>query len=324
MFPCHEPGTRFDHSTLRYKRPVPAFPAFDKPAIKHKRQYTMRKTVKACWVILRSAGLVCLSLVWPLHEALADVMLHPTRIVFEKNVRAAQVDLINRGTDTVTYRISVVNRRMNELGQFGDVDVPQPGELFADPMLRYSPRQVTLAPGAAQVIRILLRKPPDLPAGEYRSHLLFQSVAETEKPAAGTAGEPGQQLDIQMKALISVSVPVIVRHGELQATAAVGELSLKNGAAGEPDSLAFELRRTGNRSLFGDIVVTYLSPGGPEVVVGRANGVAVYAPNAVRRGSLVLQPPPGVDLARGPLNVAYRARPEDGGRVIAERRLQPP
>ena len=50
--------------------------------------------------------------------ALAGLTLHPTRVVFEKNQRTTQVDLINNGSEPATYRISLVNRRMGEDGQF--------------------------------------------------------------------------------------------------------------------------------------------------------------------------------------------------------------
>ncbi len=78
--------------------------------------------------------------------AMADLMLHPTRVVFEKNQRAAQVELINNGTERATYRISLMNRRMTETGELVPVTEPLPGEQFADAMLVFSPRQVTLAP----------------------------------------------------------------------------------------------------------------------------------------------------------------------------------
>jgi hypothetical protein len=194
--------------------------------------------------------------------------------------------------------------------------------LFAESMIRYSPRQVTLAPGAAQTIRILLRKPAELAPGEYRSHLLFQAVADAADKLSTRPVGAGE-VDIQLKALVSVSVPVIVRHGETKASAEFAELALIKGDAGEP-TLSFEIHRAGNRSLYGDLIVTYAPPGAPEVVIGRANGVAIYSPNTLRRARLALKPPASVDLARSALRLVYRERPEDGGKLLAEKRLQPP
>jgi P pilus assembly chaperone PapD len=268
--------------------------------------------------------LLCLGACWPLHEALADLMLNPTRVVFDKNVRSAQLDLINNGTETATYRITFVNRRMSETGQFSEVDVPLPGELFSESLVRFSPRQVTLAPGAAQTVRVLLRKPADLPPGEYRSHLLFQRVADGEDSAVKNPDSArGNELDIRLKALVSVSVPVIVRHGETTVSAEVEALALQKGAAGEP-VLALELHRKGSRSLYGDVIVTFAPRGATQVGVGRVNGVAVYSPNALRSAKILLQPPRGIDLAHGTLRVVFRERPDDGGKVLAERTLQLP
>ncbi|HYH41224.1 MAG TPA: molecular chaperone, partial [Burkholderiales bacterium] len=191
-------------------------------------------------------------------------------------------------------------------------------------LLRFSPRQVTLSPGVAQTVRVLLRKPENLPPGEYRSHLLFQRVAEgQDQPAEPARESSSTDIEIRLKAMISVSVPVIVRHGETSATAELDKLTLTKASSGEP-LLDLDLLRNGNRSLYGDIIVTFAPAGGAQVGVARVNGVAVYNPNPLRHARLPLKPPPGVQLARGVLRVVYRERSEEGGKVLAERTLQLP
>ncbi len=259
--------------------------------------------------------------------ASADLMLYPTRIVFDKNQRAAQLELINNGQQSATYRINVVNRRMSETGEFSAVDSPLPGEQFADELLRYSPRQVMLAPGASQTIRISLRKPAELPAGEYRSHLQFDRVPEAsgtssidvpgQKPAAGEVG-------VQLKALIGVSIPAIVRHGETAASVTLSGLELLKPAAGQAPLLAVVLQRSGNRSVYGDLAATFTPQGGATQQVGKAGGVAVYTPNPLRRVKLELQPPAGLVLARGTLRLTYRERPEAGDKLLAEAAIELP
>lgn len=120
----------------------------------------------------------------PFLPARAELMLHPTRIVFDKNARAAQIELINTGSKPASYRISLVNRRMTEAGQFEAAETAQDGERFADAMLRYSPRQITLQPGTAQTVRVMLRKPAELAEGEYRSHLQFDKLPDAEGKAS--------------------------------------------------------------------------------------------------------------------------------------------
>jgi len=82
---------------------------------------------------------------------------------------------------------------MSEIGGFALVDSAWAGEAFADTLVRYSPRQADLAPHETQIIRIQLRTPPDLPAGEYRSHLLIQAIPRTRPDEEGT-GKAGSDV----------------------------------------------------------------------------------------------------------------------------------
>jgi len=93
--------------------------------------------------------LVALLLLLPASQAMAQLMLYPTRIVLEGNQRSAQLELIHNGTQSATYPIALVNRRMSVTGAFAEIDTPLPGEQFAEDLLRYSPRQVSDRPCAS-------------------------------------------------------------------------------------------------------------------------------------------------------------------------------
>lgn len=251
--------------------------------------------------------------------ALADIMLYPTRVVIEGAKRSAQVEIINRGQEPETYRISIINRRMNELGEILPAEAVQPGEQFADTMLRYTPRQITLQPGASQTVRISVRKAPDLAPGEYRSHLQFDRVAESVGAAnleTATKAAPNE-LSIVLKALIGASIPVIVRHGETSANVSLENLSFERGRNGAPE-LSFAFRRMGNRSVYGDVTATYLAPGKKPVKVGKATGVAVYVPNTQRKARLELKHPDGTPIQGGELRLHYSERADAGGALIAQ------
>lgn len=256
----------------------------------------------------------------------ADLMLYPTRIVLEGQDRAAQVELINNGKESATYRISLVNRRMAETGEILPVDTPLPDERFADSMLRYSPRQVRLAPGEAQTIRLMAEPPATLQEGEYRSHLQIDRLplpaGQTSIETATAGGE--RQIGVQLRALIGASIPVIVRKGNPAAKVAISGLALRHHEALGLPVLSMELRRQGNRSIYGDITVTFFPSRGQPQEVGRAGGVAVYTPNELRRASLLLEPPANGKLTEGKLQVTYSERPEDGGKVLAQASLTLP
>lgn len=262
---------------------------------------------------------------WMVLPAHAQLLLSPTRIIFEGATRAAQVDVVNTTSQRAVYRLSLVNRRMTERGENVAVDAPLPGERFLGDMVRFSPRQLILEPGASQVVRLSLRKPPGLEAGEYRSHLHIERVSEGSDATsvdAASGGAAAQGLQIRLTALVGAMIPVIVREGAPDVTLGVRDLSLRTGAAGEP-VLSLALTRQGNRSAYGDVVVSHLvSPAAAAVEVARLSGIAVYVPNEALYLRVSLQAPPGTALDKGKLRVSYQLKPEDGSRVLASSELE--
>jgi hypothetical protein len=190
-------------------------------------------------------------------------------------------------------------------------------------MLVFSPRQITLAPGTTQTVRVMVRRPASLGPGEYRSHLHFEKLPE---PSAATSvegqGQP-QGIGIVLNVLVGASIPVIVREGDTNATVALSHLALQNGPDGRP-MLALDMDRSGNRSVYGDLAVSFTPAGGAEAEVARAGGLAVYTPNAMRHAVVALAPPAGAALKHGILHVTYRERPDAGGKLLAEASLALP
>jgi hypothetical protein len=272
----------------------------------------------------RTFSLLLLMLVFA-QPALAGLMLYPTRVVLESKDRSAQVELINNGDKPETYRINIVNRRMTETGEIVAADEKLAGELFADELLRYSPRQVTLQPGKSQTVRIVARKPAGLAAGEYRSHLQFDRVADAEGAAnIENLSKPEEgEISIVLQALVGASIPLIVRHGDTAVTTTLSDLALEPGKD-NTQLLSFNIRRDGNRSVYGDLVATFTPAGGRPLEVAKVTGVAVYVPNEVRKSKLPINAPEGMFLRQGTLLLRYLDRPEAGGKMIAEATLAVP
>jgi P pilus assembly chaperone PapD len=254
----------------------------------------------------------------------SNLLVTPTRMVFEGRDRTAQVTVVNSGDETGTYRIELVNKRMTDAGTFEDIEEQGLGDLFADKMLRYSPRQVVLEPGKSQVVRFSLRKPKDLTEGEYRSHILFKAIPKD----AGTnisAAAKSDKLSIKLTPIVSISIPAIVRHGNTRAT--VKFASVEYQAADDKvknPSLFVRLDREGNQSVYGDLLAEYVQTDGTSRVIGQASGLAVYTPNSSRTFRLQLDIPSDMDLRAGVVNVFYRDKPDDGGKVLAQTQLKVP
>jgi hypothetical protein len=254
-----------------------------------------------------------------------DLLIAPTRIVLEGRVRTAEIALINIGSAPATYRVSLVRQRMTQDGAFEEVTEPLEGEQFADALVRFTPRQAVLEPRVAQTIRLQLRKPADLPAGEYRSHLLFRAVPEVTQ-AAPEDELPTEGVGIRLIPVYGISIPVIVRHGETSARVTLSDLALQPPSDDSAlPALKLSLNRTGNRSTYGDLTISLRPPGArADVVLARAAGLAVYVPNPRRDLTLALQVPEGVALSGSRLRVVYRNKPEDGGATLAEAFLDVP
>lgn len=256
-------------------------------------------------------------------QAAGQLMVAPTRVVFDNRDRSAEVSVMNTGDETASYRISFVRKRMTVTGDFETVTEALPGEQFSDEMIRYSPRQIDLPPGKSQTIRLLLRKPGKIEDGEYRSHLLFQNVPRIKQQSIDTLAQPdSQDISVTLTPIIGITIPVIVRQGVAKVVTTLKQLELQRPSQTDPTyKLGFNIERDGNQSVYGDIAVYYKPKSGQAKVIGRANGVAVYTPNVVRRVQLVLAVPDGTQIEHGTISVEYRARPEDGDEVFAKAEL---
>lgn len=258
--------------------------------------------------------------------AASQLLVSPTRIVFEGRTRTAKVTLANTGDTTGRYRISFVQKQMTEAGNLIDIKEDVTG-MYSDTMIRFSPREVTLPPGQAQVIRLMLRKKSNLETGEYRSHMLFQALPD---PAATSiqqlTDKSSDKLQIQLIPVVGVTIPIIIRHGSLHVTASLSDLQFHPANDPKQQShLSLTIAREGNRSVYGDFRVTFHPAKGSAVMVGQANGVALYTPNSRRTFTTNLQAPPGIELKNGDLHVTYLKHGEDApSGVIAEARLRLP
>lgn len=238
-------------------------------------------------------------------NAAANLLVTPTRIVFEERTRTAQVTLMNNGTEQGSYRISFINQNMTDSGQFVAVKENEKG-LFADSMVRYSPRQITLAPGQSQVIRLMLRKKRDTADGEYRSHLLFQSIPKASKSSIDSAvKEKPEGIKVEISPIVGISIPVIVRQGKLHSDVKLDNAHILSGTEANPKpSISVDMHRSGNKSVYGDFRAIFTpNNSSNSVIVGLANGVAIYSTNNFRQFSIPLRPPVDVSLKNGKIRI---------------------
>jgi len=246
--------------------------------------------------------------------AQGDLLITPRRVVFEGNKRSVDLSLANIGKDTATYTISLVQIRMTEDGGFETITEPDEGQSFATPYIRFFPRTVTLKPDEAQTVKIQAVRTGDLAPGEYRSHLYFRATPEEKPLGEETPANQGEStISIKLVPVFGITIPVIIRVGNPSASVTLSDVALTFENDTLP-RLSFVFNRTGDYSVYGDIEVDHIAPGGTITSVGLAKGVAVYTPNPRRKFSFNLTGGGAIDFHSGRLVVTFSApsdvRPE--------------
>ena len=246
----------------------------------------------------------------PAAAGIGDLLVAPTRLVLDGR-RGTEVILNNIGDEPATYRVSVEFRRMTADGRLVDVTEPSAEEKLAQEMIVYAPRRVTLAPHQPQSIRIAARAPAGLADGEYRVHLLFRAVPPAN-PVVAEQAAPTSGLRFALTPIYGVTIPVIVRFGNLQAKAGIANVQLETRDGKR--AVALDLSRSGDRSTFGEVRV--LKPGVKQPIAIQ-KAVAVYKEIATRRVVIPLDDD-FKGAAAGPVTVQYVETFDDGSNVIAE------
>ncbi|MEM8724862.1 MAG: molecular chaperone [Pseudomonadota bacterium] len=243
-------------------------------------------------------------------QAQGDLLVAPTRVILDGS-RGTEVILSNIGSEEATYRIGLELRRMLENGRLVPVEKTDANdtEEAALGMIRYAPRRITLPPGQPQAVRLAARPGADLPDGEYRVHMSFKAIP---KPRSVTDEQPQSEgVSIQLIPIYGVTIPIIVRHGRVEAQVAITQPRIVQGEKGP--ELAIDISRTGDSSTFGELRVTKSGVEDPLVLL---RGVAIYPEIGKREVRIQLTQEQAARF-NGQLRFEYRDMPEAGGAVIA-------
>lgn len=203
-------------------------------------------------------ALVCV-LLWCAAPVWAGMMIYPKFINFTDKDRVREMTLVNPSQEeTVTYRVRFKYARQNPDGTYTDVE--KPDFLTAKDLLRFSPRSVTLGPGKSQRVKILKRIPADTPAGEYTGYIVFTQIPD-EKPLQKPSSAPAGGVRLELTAVPSFSIPVVIVYGSpAPDTAKISFLDIRTTAPGKKEARV-RLERNGSvsspasRTVRGDVSV---------------------------------------------------------------------
>jgi len=190
-------------------------------------------------------------------QTFARVDILPHLVVIEGRERSGEIIVLNFADQINEFDLQVINYRQNENGVYAILDGPLSPLFDPKEILRMSPKKFRLDELGRQKVRLSLRKPSDLPDGEYRFHIVAtgyepdESIKETKNAS------------VSMKINVGVAIPVIIRHGDVSATGKIQDFEIVGSSkteSGKPE-LKFTALREGNASTLGRVDVAW-SPDG--------------------------------------------------------------
>ena len=239
----------------------------------------------------------------------ASAILFPTRVVMDGGQKASQINLVNRGTATGAYRLSLQDSAMSEAGSVSIIDDSEEATPFSiRRFVRFSPRRTQLTGRDNQNIRVQVRPPKDLPDGEYFGHLKVlvtsDNVEADNKEIEQDEEGAGFQLKLRQRS--ALAIPIIYRHGNTSVSVELQNIKLDR----KEKTLAMDLVRSGNRSVMGDILVDHIASGGVRTRISEHLGKAVYVNISKRVFKETLNVPDStsldrLNLAEGQLHIQY-------------------
>lgn len=248
--------------------------------------------------------------------------ISPHRIILGPRERSAELLIINEGKMQTTYRIGFIEMEMDPEGQLKERP-KRDGEICVSDLVRFSPRQVSLNPGAMQVIRIQAKKPADLPEGEYHSHLIIKPLPLVQKAESPDLTQDPKALTISIQTIMNVAVPVFLRQGNTHAEGSITELRLEPAGTPEgPPILVMKLMRTGNQSLGGKLAVFFQPKDGKEIAAGETKTYGIYRELDSRTIRTPLALLKGMPLSGGRIRASFT--PQDGKAPSVEATLEAP
>ncbi len=233
------------------------------------------------------------------NNAQARIDIVPQKIIIESRERGGELTILNLFDNKGTFRIELLNFQQDENGGYTELNTPLDPNFDPHKIVRFSPRQFSIARSGRQKVRLSLKKPADLPDGEYRFHVKALRFAQ-EKDKIKSANDKTVSVLINM----GVTIPVIVRHGKVSATAKLGTPTIVEAVqtkSNKPE-LHLPITRSGNASTIGLLEVIWQPQGGEARRIGRITNLNIFTEITTRYIKLPLYEMP---YGQGKLLIRY-------------------
>ena len=220
---------------------------------------------------LLSLFLVCLPA-----AAHATLLITPLKVVMEGRDRTANIVVVNTGQYEATYRME-----WEQLIQVQDkggyiLDTNEESTHLKD-FAVFTPRQITLQPQEKQTVRVAIRRPGELPVGEYKSHLKFRVVDDGKVGTPNLDNPNTNEVSVGARVLASYSLPIVYRVGEQDVQVSIMNPEFAINPASGNMLIKLPVQRSGVHGVLGLIEVYHRPNGGEETLVSTLGNSSLFS-----------------------------------------------
>ncbi len=245
--------------------------------------------------------------------AYAELSIIPTRVLFEGRERFEEVILLNTGKETRTYDMSweffkMIEGSSKSMQERVDQSIT---DFDLSEHVVFTPRRVTLPPRGRQKIRLALRRPAEVPVGDYRAYLRFSPTFDDE---AGEA-DPIQGQSAAVSFRYRFAIPIIFQSGDLDVAAKIESMNFERNEKNGKLIAKINISRSGIHSALGHLFI-YDNKG---EVIGEISNAHVYSEVGSREMKVLLSTD---NLSGQTITVEYRHYDKDKN-IVFDRREFP-
>ena len=253
--------------------------------------------------------------------AYASLLITPLRVVMEGRERSINIVLVNTGKHEATYRMEweQLIQAQDKGGYLLDDDTES---THLQDFAVFTPRQITLKPQQKQTVRVAVRRPADLPVGEYKSHLKFRIIDDGKGQVEFSSDDPKQnEVRVGARVLASYSIPIVYRVGEQDVDVSISNPSFSINPKSGKLMMELPVERSGTHGILGEIEVYHTPNGGTEELISTLGNSGLY-PEITRRLFKIVTNVNG--LAPGNMRIVfYKDEGEASERVVIKERIIP-
>lgn len=249
--------------------------------------------------------------------ARAELLITPTMVAFDDKERFEIVTLVNTSNEMKSYTIGLRYNKMRESGAIYDPVEKSVTDFDLGKHLTFTPKRITLMPGAKQRVRLALKRPSEpIPPGDYRVHLEFSSVPVDEKTFNAVKPNKEKKVGAVVDIYVGFSIPVLLRVGQEDVKAGIEQIKFESTAEGGQQVQVPIQRQGGPYSLLGHLFVYQVTADGKEDLIGEVSNANIF-PEVNRRVFKVVMNKK--INPTGSIKVVYRNYDKQANQIFAEK-----